>query len=135
MAVQNQHRHHPQHWNNNGRSIEAFPYKQYHVLVDGSRRTLPRNRSFFKISINLNNSLLDLNKAHDVNDPLTPVVPLPDSPHPVHLEHGDPPSINDPPTLTVPPQPSVSNKFLHHLMVTKPNYRPNLRTKLISARR
>ena len=90
VAIQNQHRHHPQRWNNASTIVESLLHKQYRVLVDGSRRSALWNHCFFrKISenthnMNLDNSVSDLNKPSDINDPPTPVIPPPESPHPVH---------------------------------------------------
>ena len=92
VAIQNQNRHHPQHWNNTGMIVEALPHKQYRVLVDGSWWTTLWNRCFLRKifkdtrNMNLNNSFPDLNKASDINDPLTLAVVPPESPHPIHLE-------------------------------------------------
>ena len=83
--------------------------------------------------MNLDDSLPDLNEIRDINDSLTPVVPSPESPHPIHLEQQDPPPTNQPPMLSVPLQSSATNKSSHHLTITKPNYGPNLRTRHIRA--
>ena len=100
--------------------VEALPHKQYCVIVDDNRRTTLRNRRFLrKISedtrnMNLDNSLSDPNKATDIKEPLTPVVPPPESLHSIHLEQQGPPITNEPPMLSVSPQPSVTNESSHH---------------------
>ena len=116
VPIQNQHRHQSQRWNNTSTIVEALPHKQYHVLVNGSRRTTLRNRRFLRKksgdtgNMNLGNSPPDLNKASDINDHPTPVILPPESHLPIHLEQQDLPPTNEPPMLC--PTTTVSNKWI-----------------------
>jgi hypothetical protein len=48
VSVQNQTGNHPSKWNNTGIISEVLPYRQYHVVMDGSRRVSLRNRRFLR---------------------------------------------------------------------------------------
>ncbi len=48
VQIQNQHGNHPGKWYNTGVISAALPHRQYHVIVDGSRRVTLRNRRFLK---------------------------------------------------------------------------------------
>jgi hypothetical protein len=46
VQIQNQHGSRPSKWNNTGYVTESLPHRQYHIVVDGSRRITLRNRRF-----------------------------------------------------------------------------------------
>ena len=48
VSIQNQRGNHPLRWDATGKIIERLPYRQYRVLVDGSRRVTTRNRMFLR---------------------------------------------------------------------------------------
>ena len=48
VQIQNQSGNHPNKWYNTGIVSECLPHRQYHVIVDGSRRVTLRNRRFLK---------------------------------------------------------------------------------------
>ena len=48
VQIQNQSGNHPNKWHNTGVISECLPNRQYHVVVDGSRRVTLRNRRFLK---------------------------------------------------------------------------------------
>ena len=48
VQIQNQSGNHPNKWYNTGIVSECLPHRQYHVIVDGSRRITLRNRRFLK---------------------------------------------------------------------------------------
>ena len=48
VQIQNQYGNHPKKWTNTGVVAEALPNRQYHVVVDGSRRITLRNRKFLR---------------------------------------------------------------------------------------
>ena len=48
VQIQNQAGNHPNKWYNTGVISEVLPYRQYRVIVDGSRRISLRNRRFLK---------------------------------------------------------------------------------------
>ena len=90
VQLQNQSGNHPNKWFNTGVVSEVLPHRQYHVVVDGSRRITLRNRRFLKkISpvsrkidpeLDFNNVTLS-NTQHtpvDTNTPATPTVPTVD---------------------------------------------------------
>ena len=45
---QNQYGNHPGKWDRSGIVVEALPFNQYHVIIDGSRRLTRRNRKFLR---------------------------------------------------------------------------------------
>lgn len=46
--IQNQYGNHPKKWDRSGKVVEVYPFDQYMVLIDGSRRLTKRNRKFLK---------------------------------------------------------------------------------------
>lgn len=48
VSIQNQSGNKPGRWDNTGTVTEALPFRQYRVLVDGSRRITLRNRRFLR---------------------------------------------------------------------------------------
>jgi hypothetical protein len=48
VQVQNQHGNRPTKWSNTGTVVETLPHRQYHVMMDGSRRISLRNRRFLR---------------------------------------------------------------------------------------
>ena len=48
VAVQNQHGSHPKRWDKTGMIMEALPFRQYKVKMDGSGRVTTRNRKFLR---------------------------------------------------------------------------------------
>ena len=48
VSVQNQTGHRPNRWSSTGVVSEVLPYRQYHVVMDGSRRVSLRNRRFLR---------------------------------------------------------------------------------------
>ena len=48
VQIQNQAGTHPTKWSNTGVVSEVLPYRQYNVVVDGSRRVTLRNRKFLR---------------------------------------------------------------------------------------
>ena len=48
VSIQNQTGNHPNRWEKTGIVAEKLPYRQYNVVVDGSRRTTLRNRKFLR---------------------------------------------------------------------------------------
>ena len=48
VAVQNGNGSHPKRWDKTGRIMRKFPFRQYHVKVDGSNRLTLRNRKFLR---------------------------------------------------------------------------------------
>ena len=74
VQVQNQVGNRPRRWYATGQIIECLPYRQYRVLVDGSRRTTLRNRRFLKLI-----------------DPICRGSPLPETGTRVNTEEGNPP--------------------------------------------
>ena len=75
VQVQNQSGNHPTKWHNTGVISQCLPHRQYHVVVDGSRRITLRNRKFLrKISPLTRN-------ARDLDDNVPP---------PPSASHGDP---------------------------------------------
>ena len=73
MLVQNQSGNHPRNWDRRGVVVAALPFRQYQIMLDGSRRMTLRNRKFLRAFVPL---------AHT-----TPTVPLP-APRPHPADHG-----------------------------------------------
>ena len=48
VQIQNKSGNHPIKWHNTGIISECLPNRQYHVIVDGSRRITLRNRKFLR---------------------------------------------------------------------------------------
>ena len=48
VQIQNQSGNHPNKWHNTGVISQCLPHRQYHVLVDGSRRITLRSRIFLR---------------------------------------------------------------------------------------
>ena len=48
VQIQNQHGNRPNQWHSTGVIVEALPFRQYRVVVDGSRRTMLRNRRYLR---------------------------------------------------------------------------------------
>ena len=48
VQIQNQTGNKPKRWFSTGTVVECLPYRQYQVMVDGSRRVTLRNRKFLK---------------------------------------------------------------------------------------
>ena len=46
VQIQNQHGNNAKRWHNTGYIVEVLPNRQYHVVIDGSRRVSLRNRKF-----------------------------------------------------------------------------------------
>ena len=49
VAVQNQLGNNPRRWDRRGVIVEVLPYRQYKILLDGSRRITLRNRKFIRL--------------------------------------------------------------------------------------
>ena len=48
VQIQNQHGNRPNQWHSTGVIVEALPFRQYRVVVDGNRRTTLRNRRYLR---------------------------------------------------------------------------------------
>lgn len=68
VQVQNQKGNHPNKWNCTGIVAEVLPNRQYHVVMDGSRRVSLRNRRFLKKISPVSRRSVD----NDVAPPHTP---------------------------------------------------------------
>ena len=110
VQLQNQSGNHPNKWFNTGVVSEVLPHRQYHVVVDGSRRITLRNRRFLKkispVSRRVDpeldfNNVTPSNIHHtpvDTNTPATPTVPTVDSTSnpDIPVELGEPSSQPEP---------------------------------------
>ena len=78
VSIQNQRGNQPLRWDNTGLIVEASPYKQYRILVDGSRRTTLRNRRFIrKIDDNTRNIVDTTPSYHATEHTLSDKGPIP----------------------------------------------------------
>ena len=104
VQIQNQAGSHPNKWSNTGVVSEVLPYRQYNVVVDGSRRVTLRNRKFLKkidpiARKDIRLPEIDLLEPLDVQS--SPMVPLEANEPPVH-------QVQDAPRTEVPcPTPQV----------------------------
>ena len=90
VQLQNQTGNHPGKWFNTGVVAEVLPNRQYHVVVDGSRRVSLRNRRFLKKINPVSRKIFDL--SPDASMPADPESSLPTSPMPSVFEPPDAPS-------------------------------------------
>ncbi len=129
VQVQNQTGNHPGKWNRTGIVTTVLPNRQYHIVMDGSRRVTLRNRRFLRKILPVSRNTADLTTDMVLPRPGTPLEPPPaaltgdapeaaftpldtrqevetleqPSPHPVV---DDSTRVSD--TLTVPPPPPSS---------------------------
>ena len=71
VQVQNQTGNHPSKWNNTGVISDVLPNRQYHVIMDGSRRVSLRNRRFLKKFMPVSRKNVD----HTFDSVLPPAIP------------------------------------------------------------
>jgi hypothetical protein len=102
VQLQNQIGNHPGKWFNTGVVAEVLPNRQYHVVVDGSRRVSLRNRRFLKRINPISRKIFDL--SPDASMPADPESSLPTAPAmPSVLEPQD-----------APPQQQVPQQVMQH---------------------
>jgi hypothetical protein len=88
VQIQNQSGNHPTKWHNTGVIGECLPNRQYHVIVDGSRRVTLRNRKFLRKITPITRHAEDTDTME--HSPSQPVVPS-NQPHTTtNLESGGP---------------------------------------------
>ena len=81
VQVQNQTGNHPNKWTNTGVIADALPNRQYHVIMDGSRRVSLRNRRFLRKILPICRKKIDLSSDGGVPVPPVVVNGEPDSAH------------------------------------------------------
>ena len=72
VQIQNQTGNHPGKWFNTGVIAEVLPNRQYHVVVDGSRRISLHNRRFLKKIQPISRKMFDLTPDASTPANLTP---------------------------------------------------------------
>ena len=106
VQIQNQTGAHPNKWSNTGVVSEVLPYRQYNVVVDGSRRVTLRNRKFLR-QINpvtrKDFRFPDVNTVEHTDDASGSTEPIEATDIPVGQVEAE---IETPPQSTVPPQQS-----------------------------
>ena len=116
VSVQNQTGNRPNKWNNTGIISVVLPFRQYHVVMDGSRRVSLRNRRFLlKISpVCRREGTIDDLPEYPTSDTLSPAIPTnltpPETTPPTTEERM--PTVercSAPPDQTPPPPASVQN--------------------------
>ena len=71
VQVQNQTGNHPNKWSSTGIIAGVLPYRQYQVVIDGSRRVSLRNRRFLKKILPVSRKVFDLTPDTNAVVPLT----------------------------------------------------------------
>ena len=111
VLVQNQAGNHPRQWDHRGTVIEALPFRQYWIRLDGSRRLTLRNRKFLRV-------FTPVTPASSVPTRVPATVPYPGPPMPAsprptstppapHSPSSEPPgSRTEPPPTAGPLQPA-----------------------------
>ena len=91
VQLQNQSGNHPNKWFSTGVVSEVLPHRQYHVVVDGSRRITLRNRRFLRKISPVSRKVdpepdfntvtpSDIHQTRvEIDTPATPTVPMSDS--------------------------------------------------------
>ena len=101
VAIQNGNGSHPKRWDRTGRVMEALPFRQYRVKVDGSNRLTLRNRKFLR--------KIDPVSAHSSSPNVFPTTVSEGSPRstddPVNLPLASAPLSHPPPTDSPPSAP------------------------------
>ena len=69
VQIQDQSGNHPNKWHNTGRISECLPHRQYHVIVDGSRRITLRNRRFLRKITPITSETIDTNNDYPICPP------------------------------------------------------------------
>ena len=84
VQIQNQSGNHPKKWHNTGVIGECLPNRQYHVIVDGSRRLTLRNRKFLRKITPISRHVTDSDTME--HSPAQPIIPTEvESDTPAHL--------------------------------------------------
>ena len=84
VQVQNQHGNHPNKWHNTGIIAECLPHRQYHVIMDGSRRITLRNRRFLRKILPISRTSYEAN--FDINETSsTPTVGTKNTEHQIEI--------------------------------------------------
>ncbi len=93
VQIQNQSGNHPNKWHNTGVISECLPNRQYHVVVDGSRRVTLRNRRFLKNILPVSRRLSYPDDSAEGTSRTVPPVALPTN-NPLEDEVQPPPPRN-----------------------------------------
>ena len=87
VQIQDQYGTRPNKWHNTGIVSECLPHRQYHVIVDGSRRFTLRNRRFLRKITPVTPTTIDypICPTSRVGDESVPTTLAPDTPE--HLNN------------------------------------------------